>query len=184
MKDTIAMRFPAALAALIISAAPLAAEAAGPAPCLTASEFTALSSYALPSIISGASERCATVLPANAWLRQNGGQLAARYAQAKPAAWPRAKAAFLKVGGGSGNAEALDMIKSLPDTSLQPMVDALISGMIGQRLPTDRCSSVDRLVRLLSPLPPESTAELIAVAAGLGARTGQAKIGAFAICPA
>lgn len=178
------MRFSATLAAFLITAVPLAAEAAGSPPCLTASEFTALSSYALPSIISGASERCAAALPADAWLRRNGGQLAARYAQAKPAAWPGAKAAFLKVGGGIGNTDATNLIKSLPDASLQPMVDTLISGMVGQRLPTDRCAAIDRLVRLLSPLPPESTAELIAVAAGLGARTGQAKIGAFAICPA
>ena len=82
------------------------------------------------------------------------------------------------------NAEASELLKSLPDSALQPMVDALISGMVSQRLPTERCSSVDRLVRLLSPLPPESTAELIGIAAGLGAKTGQAKVGTLAICPA
>jgi hypothetical protein len=173
-----------AIAALALALTPLAAQAATSPTCLSADEFTALSSYALPSIITGASERCAASLPADAWLRRNGSQLAARYSQAKPAAWPVAKAAFLKMGGGMGNTQATDLLKSLPDTSLQPMVDTLISGMVSQRLPTDRCTSVDRLVRLLSPLPAVNTAELIALAAGLGAKSGQARIGAFAICPA
>ena len=59
------MRF---IAALALSLTPIAAQAAEP-PCLTSSEFTALSSYALPSIITGTTEHCATTLPANAWLR-------------------------------------------------------------------------------------------------------------------
>lgn len=178
------MRLPASLAALLIVCAPISAQAAVAAPCLTASEFGSLSSYALPSIITGANERCSAALPADAWLRRNGGELAARYAVAKPAAWPGAKTAFLKVGGGLGNAQAVDLLKSMPDSALQTMLDSLIAGMVSQRLPTDRCASVDRLVRLLSPLPAESTAELIALAAGLGAKSGQAKVGAFAICPA
>ena len=64
------------------------------------------------------------------------------------------------------------------------MADAFISGLVGQQLPTERCSVIDQLVRLLAPLPPENTAELIAVAAGLGARTGRARIGNFSICQA
>jgi hypothetical protein len=168
------MRSTALLAPLALALAPIAAQATEP-PCLTATEFTALSSYALPSIITGTTERCAAALPADAWLRRNGGQLAARYAAGKPAAWPAAKAAFFKFA---------NLLKSLPDSSLQPMVDALISGMIGQQLPADRCGAIDRLVRLLAPLPPENTAELIAVAAGLGAKTGRARLGKFSICPA
>lgn len=173
----------ARLAALPLALAPIAAQAAE-APCLSASEFTALSSYALPSIITGTTERCATTLPADAWLRRNGTQLAARYAAAKPAAWPAAKAAFFKIGGSSANPEATKLIKSLPDSSLQPMLDALISGMVGQQLPAERCTVINRLVQLLSPLPPENAAELIAVAAGLGAKSGRAKLGSFSICPA
>jgi hypothetical protein len=39
-------------------------------------------------------------------------------------------------------------------------------------------------VMLLSPLPAESTAEVIGLAAGLGARAGQARLGKLAICKA
>ena len=171
-----------ALALGALTLGPIAAQAAEP-PCLTPAEFTAVSSYALPSIITGTAERCAASLPADAWLKRNGSQLAARYGQARPAVWPRAKAAFLKLGTGSTSVETGNLLKTLPDSTLQPMLDALISGMVGQQLPAERCGVIDRLVQLLSPLPPENTAELIAVAAGLGARTGRAKFGNFRICP-
>jgi len=168
--------------AVALAALPGFARAAEP-PCLTAAEFTSLASYGLPSIIKGATERCAATLPAGAWLKQNGTQLSVRYAAAKPRAWPSAKLAFLKLGG-SGGKDAVDAFKSLPDATMQLMVDGLIEGMIGQQLPTDRCATVDRVVRLMAPLPPENTAELIALAAGLGARSGQAKTGKFSLCPA
>lgn len=177
------MRALALIATATLALTPIAAQAAEP-PCLTAAEFSALSSYALPSIITGTADRCAATLPASAWLRRNGSELATRYAVAKPAAWPAAKAAFLKLGGSSANAEAANLLRSLPDTSLQPMFDTLIAGMIGQQLPTERCGMVDRVVRLLAPLPPENTAELIAVLVGIGAKSGRAKVGSFSLCPA
>ena len=177
------MRAIAYLASATLMVTPLAAQAAEP-PCLTAAEFTALSSYALPSIITGTTERCAAVLPADAWLQRKGGELASRYAEGKSATWPAAKAAFLKLGGNGASAEAANLLRSLPDTSLQPMFDTVIAGMIGQQLPTARCGMVDQVVRLLAPLPPENTAELIAMLVGIGAKTGRAKIGKFSLCPA
>lgn len=176
------MRRMIASLAVALATLPGMAQAAEP-PCLTATEFTALASYALPSVITGATQRCAATLPSNAWLVRNGSQLSARYAAGKSAAWPGAKAAFMKTGS-SGGAEANNLIKTLPDTTLQAMLDGLVEGMIGQQLPTTRCVAVDRVVRLLAPLPPENTAELIALAAGLGAKTGGAKAGGFRLCPA
>lgn len=170
------------LALLAVAFVPVAAQAAEP-PCLTPAEFTALSSYALPSIITGTTERCAASLPTNAWLKRNGSQLAARYALGKSAAWPAAKTAFFKLAGTGANNEVGGLIKGMPDNSLQQMADAFISGLVSQRLPTERCGVIDHLVRLLAPLPTENTAELIALTAGLGARTGRARLGSISICP-
>lgn len=176
------MRSILTLATALAVLAPGIAQAAEP-PCLTPAEFTSLSSYALPSMISGTTQRCATVLPADAFLRRKGADLSSRYATLKTSAWPGAKAAFLKVSA-NGNGEAANLIRGLPDSSLQPMADALIAGMVSQQLPTERCGTVDRLIGLLSPLPPENTAELIALAVGLGAKTGRGKFGSLTICPA
>lgn len=166
----------------MLAAVPSVAQAAEP-PCLTAAEFTALSTYSLPSIIAGTQQRCAATLGPNAWLSRNGAQLSQRYSSAKPAAWPRAKAAFIKLGSASGD-NAINAVKSLPDDKLQPIADTLIEGMIGQQIPTNRCATIDRMVRLLAPLPPENTAELIALAAGLGSASGRGRVGSVSICPA
>ncbi len=169
-------------AAIALAALPGIVSAAEP-PCLTAGEFTSLASYGLPSIINGVTRRCAATLPAEAWLLHNGAELSARYAEAKPQAWPGARAAFMKLGK-SGTSDATEAFRILPDTTQQLMVDGLIEGMVGQQLPPERCATVDRLVRLLAPLPPENTAELIALAAGLGSKVGGAKTGRFSLCPA
>ena len=167
---------------LALALVPASARAAEP-PCLTAREFTSLAGYALPSVISGTSQRCAATLPADAFLKRNGPQLIARYAEGKAANWPEAKQAFFKLGA-AGGAEANQAVRTLPDQTLQLMADGLVEGMIGQNLPTERCGAIDRVVRLLSPLPPANTAELIALAAGLAARSGKARVGAFSLCPA
>jgi hypothetical protein len=168
--------------AIALVTLPALAQAAEP-PCLTTAEFTSLSAYALPSVVAGATQRCAATLPRNAWLTRNGTQLSARYASAQAAHWPAAKAAFLKLSGAS-NADAANVLKSMPDESQRQMADGFISGLVGQQLPTDRCGAVDRLLRLLSPLPPQNTAEIIAVGAGLVSKSGRSKIGPLTICPA
>ena len=172
------------LAALLAAAlpAPALAAAAEP-PCLTAQEFTAVSTFALPGVIRGAALRCSAVLPSGAFLRSQSEDLAKRYSAGRDRAWPEAKAAFFKLGAGM-DAQAASLLKSMPDENLKPFVEGAVTSMVGQQLPIDRCSSVDRIVMLLSPLPAESTAEVIGLAAGLGARSGQARVGKFALCKA
>lgn len=170
------------LSAIVLAALPGIAQAAEP-PCLTAAEFTSVASYALPSVISGTAQRCSATLPSNSYLRANSSQLAARYATGKPAAWPVAKAAFLKMSAATDKS-ANDMIAKMPDESLQTMFDAMVEGLVAQQIPVERCDTIDGIIRLVAPLPPQNTAELIALAAGLGAQSGKARTNWFSICPA
>lgn len=158
------------------------ANAAEP-PCLTAGEFSSLAGYALPSVISGTSARCRATLGPNAYLPRNGADLAARYSERKAESWTGAKAAFLKLSSGM-NDQANKMFRDMPDSSLQPILDSMMEGMISQQIPVERCGTIDNFVRLLAPLPAANTAELIALAVGLGAKSGKAKVGQLSICPA
>lgn len=174
------MRRLTAVLCALLTVTPAIAEAAEP-PCLTPAEFTALAEYALPSMISGTAQRCAAALPSSAYLPREGAQLAERYAQRRSGAWPGAKAAFLKLSATS-NADANTIIRALPDPSLQQMLASLMEGLVAQQVPLDRCTTIDRVISLVAPLPPQNTAELIALAVGLGSKTGQAKVGALSIC--
>ena len=174
------MRRMSLFCAALLASVPGMARAAEP-PCLTLAEFTSLASYALPSIISGTNQRCSVSLGAGAWLPRNGERLAARYATQKASSWPGAKAAFLKLSA-STNGEANKLFRDMPDASLQQVLDAMMEGMVSQSIPLERCETIDGVVRLLSPLPPENTAELIALAVGLGSKSKEPKVGKVSIC--
>lgn len=168
-----------ALTLSLLSLASSQAAMAADATCLTAREATAVASYALPSVIAGTSQRCSAVLGKDAYLSREGMKLSARYGPSKAAAWPAAKAAMLKVGGAG---DMTDAVRKLPDATVQPLVDTLVTSMVVEQMPTDRCSSIDRALWLLSPLPPENTAELIALSLGIMAQGKNPRIGKIAIC--
>ena len=170
-----------ALIAICLAALPGVARAAEP-PCLTGAEFASLAGYSLPSVISGTTQRCSASLGADAYLKRNGTQLAARYAERKAANWPGAKAAFMKLSA-TKNEDANKLLSSMPDPSLQQMIDAVMEGMVSQQIKPERCGAIDNVVRLLAPLPPANTAELIALAVGLGTKSGQGKVGSITLCP-
>ncbi|MEY2942346.1 MAG: hypothetical protein RLY97_360 [Pseudomonadota bacterium] len=152
-------------------------------PCFTPAEFTAMATYALPSLITGVAQKCSVTLPATSFLRSSGADLATRYALAKTAAWPATKTAFVRVIL-SAKPEMAELAKSLPEEMQQQMVDTALGTIISEKLPADRCTSVDRLVQLLSPLPAENTAELIGLAVGLGNKATGGKPSKLPICGA
>jgi hypothetical protein len=154
--------------------------------CLTAREFTALSTYALPSAIEGTTRTCTPLLGNAGWLPRNGTALAQRYSAGKARAWPEAKGAFLKMSTAT-NPDAARLFQQLPDESLRPLADAALAGIVSAELKPDSCQTVDRVLALISPLPAESAAELIALATGLAAKRGGdggMRLGKFALCKA
>lgn len=141
--------------------------------CLTRSEAKSLFGYALPQVIEGTGQRCAQALPANAFLRQHGPEMVARYSGHKDRYWPGARAAFLKLSSKQENQLGLSVDK-LPDESLRPILDLTVSGLVAQAIPLESCEKIDLAVDLLSPLPPENTAGLIALLIDVTAKAKKA----------
>lgn len=177
------MRIPALLCSTLLLVAAPVTTARAQATCLTPREFTALSTYALPSVIAGTGKACATTLPATAFLRRSGADLAQRYSATRGSAWPEAKAAFLKMTG-ARDPDAARLFATMPDETLQQIADAAVSGIVTGQIKPDSCGTIDRVLTLVAPLPAESTAELIALASGLASRTGGARIGNVPLCKA
>lgn len=182
-------RIATALAASFSAAVPGIASAAQPV-CLSKAEARSLLTYSLPQVISGTSKRCHSVLPADSYLRRHGSELAARYGAQKARYWPDAKAAFLKISAAK-DPQLAQFTRNLPDESMQPLVDIAVEGMVSQNIRPESCEEIDLALDLLSPLPPENTAGLIALFIEIGAETGHhaaritdkpATLGGFAIC--
>lgn len=163
-------------AALLAALAPCTAMAAQPI-CLTRTEATSLIAYSLPQAISGTAKRCTASLPADAFLRSSKAPaLANRYAGQKARYWPTAKPAVLKALGSQGSA-----IAGLPDNTLQQLADTFVEGFVAQRIAPRSCKQLDLAIDLLSPLPPENTAGLLALAMDV-AGNADPKLGNVSLC--
>lgn len=173
-----------ALGAGLAMAQAQVAQAANAAPdCLSEVEMNALVGYALPSVIDGAMKACSPHLSPNGYFATRGSEFLGRYASRKDANWPLAKAAFLKLGS-SKDAKLVDTVKDLPDAAVQPFVEAMVSEMVGDQIKPDQCTAIERGVRILSPLPPENTAELITFVVILADKPKAGKATSLPICQA
>ena len=168
--------------AAVLAMTPMVASATAhaAAPCITSEEFGSLAQFAMPSIVEGARQRCLNTLPATAFLRTGAAAMEQRYRQGSAQAWPRAKAAFLKIGNTGKDTDLL--FAAMPDSGLQSTIDTVVQGLVVSQLPPDQCATVDRLLADLAPLPARNTADLIALLVTVGSeKKGHA--GPINICP-
>lgn len=174
-------RAAAMLAAFAMAEGQFAQAATGTPPCLSEDEVTALIGYALPSVIDGTIKSCKPHLASSGYFATRGSEFLGRYAARKDGNWPLAKTAFLKLGA-SKDPKMADMMKNLPDNAVQPFVEAMVSELVSGEIKPDQCTAIERGVRLLSPLPPENTAELITFVLVLADKPKPGKTSSFPIC--
>ncbi|MFC4295162.1 hypothetical protein ACFO0A_08845 [Novosphingobium tardum] len=169
----------AALALALALPLQSAAAAATTSACLTPREIKSVVAFAMPSVLTGVIDHCSAAVPSDGFMRRNGPALIASYAQGKQAAWPVARQAFFKLAGDKDKS-TVDMVAGMPDAALQPFVEGMIGGMIGQKLKPGQCVMADNLMRLLSPLPASNTVELVGILAGMAG--DEQKPGSLPIC--
>lgn len=152
--------------------------------CLTEREVTNLVTYALPVVMDSAIKTCRPQLSPEGYFATQGSSLVQRYAARKGAAWPEAKAALIKLGG--KDSKLKDMVSSLSDEALQPFAEGMVSAVVTKGIKPDQCKAIERATRLLSPLPPENTAELLTfiLVVTEKPKAGSAKKSDLPICPA
>ena len=173
--------------ALVAAAAAMPAQAAAAqaaqAQCMSPAEVRALATFAMPSVLTGLIDHCAPEVGATGFMSTQGRNLIASYAMHKDSAWPTARKAFFRLAGSkSDSSEATDMMAKMPDAALQPFVEGMIGGMIGSKLKPGQCVIADKMMRLLAPLPPENTSELLATILELTGADKKSGPGGLAIC--
>lgn len=157
--------------------------AAADLPCLTSGEVAAATAYALPGALSATADKCAPTLGKASYFARNGAQLAQRFAATKARAWPATRAAILRVASVSKD-PMLQSAKNLPDGAMQDIVNGLVTAAVADKIPVGRCGQIDRVLELISPLPPENATELVALTLGVLAQGPNPHIGKLAICKA
>lgn len=163
------------------------ASAQAPA-CLSEREVTSLVTYALPVVMEGTMKTCRPTLSPQGYFATQGPSLVQRYAARKSAAWPEAKAAMIKLGG--SDAKMKDIVANLSDEALQPFAEGIVTAMVTKGIKPGQCKAIERATRLLSPLPPENTAEIVTFILVLADKpkvrgaVGASKPSDLPICPA
>jgi len=177
------MRKLAFFAAASLLLAPQVASAATALPCLTSAEVASATAFALPGAINATADRCTASLGNSSYFARTGTQLAQRYSASAAKAWPATRAAILRVAAAS-NDPMLQSAKNLPDGAMQEIIKGLITAAVTDKVPVTRCSQIDRVLELISPLPPENATELVALTIGVLAQGPSPHIGKLAICKA
>lgn len=149
--------------------------------CLAEDEVSAMAIYAMPGVVQGVKQRCSARLASGGFIARGSDQLSARYARLQTGAWPKAKAGLLKIAAGKaaatgragagagagGNLDSLQMIASLPDSAVRPLVDALIVQEVTPEIDVNQCGKIELLMQALNKVEPEIAGTLLGLIAGL-----------------
>ena len=125
--------------------------------CLTQAEASAMIGYALPDLLAGLKDKCRASLPASSFLIARSGEMESRYRAQSDSLWPQAKAAFSKMVGED------ETLEKMPDSAVRPFLASAFATAITEDIDPADCPTVDGVVEMLSPLPPQNLARLIGI---------------------
>ncbi len=144
-----------AISLLAMIAAVQPALAATP-PCITQHEAAALFQVALPSVITGVSDKCRAALPSGAFLDSGSKAMVDRFRPASETAWVVAKPAISKMGG-----QEAKFLTSLPDDALKPLLSSIISSTLNEKITSEQCPVLNRLIESMAPLSSENVSTML-----------------------
>ena len=124
------------------------------ASCITTPEAQSMALVAMPAIIQQTGIVCAGQLPANSLIHRSSSAFLSRYEVEADRAWPTARAAIVKLSD-----PAIDIL--LQSDFARPLLTTLLVPQLVGRIAPEDCGTIDRLVKLLEPLPPRNTAGII-----------------------
>jgi hypothetical protein len=70
----------------------------------------------------------------------------------------------------------------LPDSALQPFAEGMVAQLVQDGIKPGQCVAIERATRLLAPLPPENTSELISFVITLADKPKPGKKASLPIC--
>jgi len=152
----------AAAAVCLLAASSTAMAQTQERPCISPAQNEALVAYALPDLIGALETRCASSLPAKAFLGARSDALQKKLRPQADRAWPRAR----------DTAQSLAGTRLPVDTRFESVAKAALApaaaAMIARSFDAGRCQVADRLLAKLAPLPPENLAGVMALFVELG----------------
>jgi hypothetical protein len=165
-----------ALSALTLPAAAVAQTATS---CLPQEEAAALVTFALPTLVERLDQRCAPLLPSNAYLATYADTIADRYRSDAASAWPVARRALEKV---FGQLLGQSMPPDLDSDMVRQLAGPMIASLLAEKVKTEDCAVASLALESLANLNGRDTGRLIALGAAIADRKGNGIAGTLRVC--
>lgn len=136
------------------------AQAAASKTCLSNGEVEGLVGYVLPSVLDKVAGSCAAHVSRKGYMATRLPDLIDTIAAGRDAAWPQARAAFMKFGG-ANDKEAAAAFAALSDDALRQIVDETFAEKLGMKVPPSACLDVEEVLETLEPLPAGNAVRLV-----------------------
>ncbi|MEP3224543.1 MAG: hypothetical protein ABJO01_01100 [Parasphingorhabdus sp.] len=131
--------------------------------CISPETAQSFITYVLPGALDAVRKQCANNLPADAAILQLDSPQLEKYQTDSEKAWPKASVAIRSMIGDRLPAE-MDM------DAFRPFVDAMVPAFLSQEIKTSDCPTINKVYRLLEPLPTVNLASLTVMLAQLGGK--------------
>ena len=142
-------------ASLALSAITIQPALAAPAQCATSAEFHAGVRFVMPVLIDGVTKKCQPTLGAGSYLVTKGPALSQRFAaQAGDES---------AVTGLVAKLDSKGDLKGLDAAGIKAFATIAVSKGMGDMLKPDTCTTIDKVLTQLDPLPAENTISLVEV---------------------
>ena len=147
-------------AALALLSTGQLAQAATAKPCMSQAELRGMVAYIMPSVMSSVVERCRASLPAGSAMLTRGTQVVTELQAGQSAAFPMARQAFVKFSD-DGNKDGADMFLSMPEDTLKPIIESVITKELTASIKVKDCPDIERVFSTLQPLPASNFVDLV-----------------------
>ncbi|MDJ0642767.1 MAG: hypothetical protein QNJ15_08110 [Erythrobacter sp.] len=121
--------------------------------------------YAMPLAYDAMQNVCAGEFASDGFMQSNGAGFAERFRDRQDAAWPGAfrmlKVFMAQPDEESANEDIMGLVSTLPESSLRPFVDAIVTQKLTEEIKPTSCGEIERALELISPLPVENISGLV-----------------------
>jgi len=157
--------FNSALALMALTSAQAAQAQQAQKTCVEPQEVADTVVYVLPTAFDAALMKCGDAISPDSFMRSEAGDaFIEKFRNQQDQRWPGTYGfikTFITAQADKGDSGTSQMIASLPEESLRPFVDGILGSIIAEELKPEMCAKANRVVELISPLPPENVGGLL-----------------------
>lgn len=133
--------------------------------CVAPADLNDTVIYAMPLAYDAARTACNGEFSPDGFISTDGEAFIDGFRLKQDDAWPgafRLLQVFMNAKSGDENAPEIGgLISSLPEESLRPFVDGIITQMIIPKIKPDTCGKIEEALELVAPLPVENVSGLV-----------------------